>query len=137
MPRTSRPPEPASERKHGVWQTNLSGSASGEDFVAHDVGHRHFGGRDQVERVLIATQHLEQVFLELGQLAGAEQAGGVDQVRRVELGVAMLFGVRVEHELGKRPVQAGQAALEQREARAGDLGGGGEIELARPSPMSV
>jgi outer membrane protein assembly factor BamB len=73
MPRTSRPPEPASERKHGVWQTSLSGSASGEDFVAHDVGHRHFGGRDQVQRVLIATQHLEQVFLELGQLAGANR----------------------------------------------------------------
>jgi hypothetical protein len=43
----------------------------------------------------------------------------------------MLFGVRIEHELGKRPVQAGDTALEQREARAGNLGGGGEIELVQ------
>jgi hypothetical protein len=101
-----------------------------EDFVADDVGHRHFGGRDQVERVLVAAQHLEQVFLELRQLAGAMQAGGVDQVGGIDLGVAVLGGVRIQHELGERAVQAGQAALEQREARAGNLGGGGEIELA-------
>ena len=42
----------------------------------------------------------------------------------------MLGGVRVEHELGKRTVQPGDAALQQRETRAGNLGGGGEIELA-------
>ena len=28
MPRVSRPYEPASLRKHGLWQTNFSGSAS-------------------------------------------------------------------------------------------------------------
>ncbi len=42
----------------------------------------------------------------------------------------MVSRVGVEHELGKRAVQAGQAALEQREAGASNLGSGGEIELA-------
>lgn len=102
----------------------------GKNFVAHDIGHRHFGGRNQIERVLIAAQHLEQVFLEFRQLAGAHQAGGIDQVRRVQLGVAVLLGMGVEHELGKRPVQAGQAAFQQREAGAGNLRSSGEIELA-------
>ena len=102
----------------------------GEDFVAHDIGHRHFGGRDQVKRILVAAQHLEQVFLEFRQLTGAVQAGGVDQVRRVQLGVTVLLGVRIEHELGKRAMQAGEAALEQRETGTGDLGSSGKIELA-------
>ena len=115
-----------------MWQTNLSGSASAaENFVAHDVGHRHFGGRDQVQRVLVAAQHLEQVFLELGQLAGAVQAGCIDQIRRIQLGVAMLLAMRVKHELGKRAMQTGQAALEQRKTCAGNLGGGGKIKLTQ------
>ena len=39
------------------------------DLFAHHIGHRHFGGRDQIEVFLPLTHlswHLEQVFLELG-----------------------------------------------------------------------
>ena len=78
----------------------------GDDLVAHDVGHRHFGGRDQVELAAVGARHAEQVFLELRQLAGAEHAVGIDQVGHVDLGVAVLGGVQVEHELGERAMQA-------------------------------
>ena len=44
----------------------------------------------------------------------------------------MLLRVGVEHELRDGAMQPGHAALEQREARAGDLGGGGEIDETEP-----
>ena len=99
MPRVSRPALPASERKHGVWAVSLIGSSRlGHDLVAHEVGQRHFAGRDQVERrvvgrglaFLAALLGGEQVALELGQLAGAAQRLGVDDVGHVALGVAVL-----------------------------------------------
>ena len=62
--------------------------AAVEDLVAIQIGDRHFGGRDQVE-VPVAVD-LEEVRLELRQLAGAEQGGAVDQERRLHLGVAVL-----------------------------------------------
>jgi hypothetical protein len=58
----------------------------GEDLATHDVGDRHFGGRNQVQRLGVGAQNLEQILLEFRQLPGAEQAGGVDQVRRIDLG---------------------------------------------------
>ena len=66
------------------------------DLVAHQVRQRHFAGGDQVEvaafRVRLlraALLHLEEVGLELGQLAGAAQARRPDQVGRVALLVAV------------------------------------------------
>ena len=103
-----------------------------DDFVTHDVGQRYFRRRDQVEGLALAFRaaffHGEQVRFELRQLAGAAQRIGVDHVRRVALGIAVLFRVRVEHVLRQRAVQAGDAALHDGEARAGQLGGDFEVE---------
>ena len=41
-----------------------------EDLAAVQVGHRHLGGRDEVE---VGSLDVEEVGLELGQLAGADQ----------------------------------------------------------------
>ena len=110
----SLPCEPASERKHGVCADVAARHvAVFDDLVAHQVGQRHLGGRDQVE---IGTFEAEQVFPELGQLPGAVQAVGIDHVGHIGLGVAVLDGVRVEHELGQRPVQARQRPAHHGEA---------------------
>ncbi len=105
MPRVSLPAAPASERKHGVWQTNFSGrSLGGDDLLAHEVGHRHLGGRNQIE-ARCSPRMREQILLELRQLPGADQRVRVHQVRRIDLGVAVLAGVQVEHELRERAMQ--------------------------------
>ena len=44
----------------------------------------------------------------------------------------MLARVHVEHELGKRTVQARERPGHERKARAADFGGGGEIEHPQP-----
>ena len=98
------------------------------DLVAHDVGDRHLRGGNQVELAFLPARHGEQVLLELGQLPGAAHARRIHQVRRIDLGVAMLARMHVEHELGKRTVQARERPGHERKARAADLGGGGEIE---------
>ncbi|KAG1488723.1 hypothetical protein G6F52_013849 [Rhizopus delemar] len=92
------------------------------NLVAHDVGQRHFRGRNQVTRG-ITHGGLEQVVLELRQLAGAAQRIGVDQQRHVGLFIAVLAGMQVDHELGQRTVQARDRAAQHGEARAGQLGG--------------
>ncbi|MDT4871060.1 hypothetical protein FQZ97_1061700 [compost metagenome] len=70
-----------------------------EDLPGDDVGQRHLGGRNQVQVGIAFAADLEQVFLELRQLAGALQRRGLDQIRRVGLFVAVLAGVQVDHEL--------------------------------------
>jgi len=75
---------------------------AGKNLAAHHVGHRNFGGGDQVELAAVTARHHEQVFLELGQLAGAKHAFGIDQVGRVDLGVAVLGRMQIEHELRQR-----------------------------------
>ena len=54
----------------------------------------------------------------------------IDEVRHVALGVAVLGGVQVEHELRERAVQARHGPAQRIEARAGELGGGLELEPA-------
>ena len=103
-----------------------------DDLVANDIGDGDLGGRDQVELLRILARHREQVVLELRQVAGAAQARGVHQVRRIHLGVAVLARVHVEHELPQRPVQSCHRPGHEREARAGDLAGAREIEQAQP-----
>ena len=49
------------------------------------------------------------------------------EVRHVDLGVAVLAGVQVEHVLDQRAVQAREAALQHDETRAGNPAGGFEI----------
>ncbi len=100
-----------------------------DDLVTHQVGQRHFRGRDQVARG-IAHGGLEQVVLELRQLAGATQRIGVDQQRHVGFFVAVFAGVQVQHELGQGTVQAGDLAAQHGEARARQLGGGLGVQAA-------
>ena len=102
-----------------------------DDFVAHDVRHRHLGGRQQVG-FLVAARHQEKVLLEFRQLAGTKGRRAVDDVRCVDFGVAVLARVGLEHELRERAVQPSHFPLHQDEAAAGNLGGGGEIQPAQP-----
>ena len=97
-----------------------------DNHIAHDVRHRHFGGRDQV--IILLPFQGEQIGLELRQLARAHQTGGIDEVGDVGFGIAMLARVQVEHELDQRAVQARQRSGHQRKPGAGDLAGRFEIE---------
>jgi len=99
-----------------------------DDLVADQVGHRHLGGGDQV--VARFAAELEQILLELGQLPGAAQAVGVDHVGHIGLGVAVLAGVGVEHELDQGPVHARQGPGHDGEARAGQPRRRLEVEQA-------
>ena len=112
---------------------SLSGSClGGKDLAAHHIGQRDLGGGNQVQARVVfgaALDHAEQVVFELRQLAGAGHRLGVDHVGHVALGVAVLGGVHVEHELRERAMQPRHRAA-QREARAGELGRGLEIQAA-------
>ena len=99
----------------------------GHDLARNRVGQRHFRGRDQPA----AVGGAEVVLGEFRQLAGAEQGGVVDQGRHDGFRVAVLGGVQVQHELAQRPLHARERATQDGEARAGQLGGGGEIHHAQ------
>ena len=98
-----------------------------EDLAAHEIRHRIFGGRNQVQ---IASLELEQIVLELGEAGNAVGALGGHHVRHVDLGVAVLLRVHVEHELRERAMQARDAFLQHRKTRAGQFRRSVEIELA-------
>ena len=100
-----------------------------EDVVAHDVGQRHFGGRDQIAPAL-AEFGGEQVFLELRQLPGAAHRLGIHQQRHVGFLVAVLVGVQVEHELRQCAMQPRQLPAQHGEARTTQLGRGFAIQPA-------
>ncbi len=112
-----------------------------EDLLADQIGHRHFGGRDQP----VAVARAEQVLAEFRQLIGAEHRGIAHQNRRVDLEIAVLAGVQIEHELHQRPLHPRQRALQHHETRAGELGRRIEIHqaerladldmLLRPEPL--
>jgi len=67
------------------------------------VRQRHFGGRHQVE--IPVAGDLEEIGFELRQVAGAGQRGRVGQERRLDLRVAVLLRVEVEHEVDQRARQ--------------------------------
>ncbi len=74
---------------------------------------------------------LEKIRLELWQLTGTQQRASVDQIGNVELGIAVLARVQVEHELRQRAMQSRDTAARHGEARAGNLRRGFEIEAAK------
>ena len=77
---------------------------------------------DRCRRCRADGVELEQVVLELRQLAGAAQRRRrVRPARRPHLGVAVLAGVQVEHEVDERARQPRRRAAQDGEARAGDL----------------
>ena len=71
---------------------------------------------------------LEEILLELRQVAGAAQRRGVHEKRRLDLGIAMLTGVELEHEVDQRARQPRARADQHREPRAGHPRGALEIE---------
>ena len=80
------------------------------------VRERHFGGRDQ-EQIPVAGD-LEQILLELRQVARAGERRAVDEERRLDLAVAVLARVQVEHEVDERAREPRAGAEQHREARA-------------------
>src|SRR5690606_30438644 len=101
-----------------------------QNALTDDIGQGHFRGRNQVEVPLpLPLGNLEQVFLELGQLPGAQQCLGLNQIGRVDLLVPVLVDVQVEHELGQRAVQPGNRAAHQYEPGAGQLGRRIEVQI--------
>ena len=73
---------------------------------------------------------MEQVKLELRELAGAVKAVGVDEIGNADLGVALLLGVEIQHELPESAVEARNVALHEDEAGAGDLARGVKVKSA-------
>src|SRR5207245_2018711 len=99
---------------------------------------RHFRGWNEIERAaLVGLDGLEELLLELRQLARLEHRVAVHQVRHPDLGVAVLPGVQIEHELGERALESRHAAPEDREARLGDPRGPLEIEPQRRADLLV
>ena len=91
------------------------------------VRHGHLRGRD---KEVIRARHLEGVLLKLGQLARAGHRGAVHHVGREYLGVPV-GGMGVEKIADDRPLQPCAQPAVDREPRAGDLAGGGEIQNAQ------
>ncbi len=80
---------------------------------------------------------VEEVFGELGELAGAEEGLGVDQAGRQDFGVAVLAGVEVEHEVGEGALEAGARSRSWRTKRAPEiLAARSKSRMPRASPIS-
>jgi hypothetical protein len=109
-----------------------------EDLVGVQVRDRDLRRGDQVEWAAIFFRALavrfEQIRLELRQLPGAAQRLGLDQDRRVDLAVSVLFRVQIEHEADDRPLEPGGRAIQHGKARSGELGGALEIDDASAVP---
>ncbi len=97
-------------------------------FVAVNVRDRNLGGGYQPEIVAFA---LEEVFLELRQLACTEKAGRVHHKRRQHLGVSMLPCVYIEHEVNERAFELRAHVPIEGKTRSGDLGGSFQVEDAK------
>ncbi len=102
--------------------------AAVQNLLAMQVGQRHFGGGHQIEIPLPCN--LEQILLELGQLAGAGQRRRVRHERRLDLDVLVFARVKVEHEVDERAREARAGAAEHGESRAGNARGALEIQNA-------
>ena len=91
-----------------------------QDLFAVEIGERHLGRRHEV---VVGAFEMEQVGLELRQLAGADQAVAIDDERRQHLAVAVSGGVQVEHE-------GDESALEARVLHAETAAYHGEPNIA-------
>ena len=109
----------------GVFQRQV---ATVENLVPVQVRQRHLAGRDEIQVPLVAD--LEQVFLELRELPGADQRLRVGEERRLHLDVAVLAGVQLQHEVDERARQSGAGAHQDREPRTGQLGAAFEVDDA-------
>ena len=128
-PRTSAPYEPGLAAEAGrVGRVADRQLAAVEDLAAVQVGQRHLRRRDQVEIPL--PRDLEEILLELRQVAGAAQRFGVDEERRLDFDVAVLPRVQLQHEVDQRAREPGARADQHREPGAGHLRRTLEVEDA-------
>ena len=70
-------------------------------------------------------------------MARSQQTVSIDDVGHITLGVAVLLGLHVQHELRQRAVQAGHLALEHGKAAARQLGSGVKIQAQRGAHRAV
>src|SRR6185437_10554603 len=98
----------------GVGRVAQWQAAAVEDLAAMQVGQRHFSGRNQIQIPL--TRDLEEILLELRQIAGPAQRLAVDEKRRLDLAISVLARVEVEHEVDERPRQARARSAQHGEA---------------------
>mmetsp|Transcript_35668 Transcript_35668/g.82597 ORF Transcript_35668/g.82597 Transcript_35668/m.82597 type:complete len:239 (+) Transcript_35668:338-1054(+) len=103
-----------------------------EDAALEQVGQRHLCGRNE-EPILAVHEmvDLEQVVLELGQLAGALEHRAAHDERHRHFRVA-LFAQAVKEELCQRALKLRNGPGEHREARAREHGG-----LVRLPPVEL
>ena len=102
-----------------------------QHLAAVQRGQRDLGGRDQVERAaLVGLVRLEELLLELGQLAGAQHRVGIHEMRQPQLRVAVLARLHIQHELGDGALEPRQRAPHDREARLRQLRGTVHVEQA-------
>ena len=118
---------PEARRPGRIGQRQIPG---GQRFACVQIRERNLGGGDE-EQLPVRDPGLEEVFLELGQLAGAGHGRPAHQRWQRELGVTVPSGVQVQEELGDGPLQLGADALEDGEPRAGQFRRPGEIEDAQ------
>ena len=129
MPRVSRPAAPASARKQGVSAVHRDRQARLlDDRLAHQIGERHLGGRNEPAAVgACGTDHRRTWA------AGRCRTWSPSRTSsgRIDLAIAVLAGLQIEHELAKRPFQAGELSLQDDETCARQLGRGLEVHQAQ------
>ncbi len=111
-----------------------------ENAVAHRVRQRNFRRGNQIlrDRIFVtALLDAEHIVGELRQLAGAVQNLRIHDIRRVDLRIAVMLRVRVDHELSQRTMQPRNLAAQHREARARELRAGLEVEPERRADIDV
>ena len=85
------------------------------EYLLRMIGRdRHFRRRDEGKSALIAD--VEQIVFELRKLVCTEERRTIDKKRRQRLGVAVLGGVNIEHEIYKRTFEPGTRTIEDRKA---------------------
>src|SRR5687767_10812809 len=93
------------------------------------VRDRHFRCRYQKETAFVFQ--LKKLLLEFRKLTRAEQRVAIDDEGRQSFRIAMLRRVQVEHEIDQGAFQSRTYAVEDREPRAGNLGGALQVENAQ------
>ena len=98
-----------------------------EDPLPCHVGHRDFRGGDHVE---VGAFDPELVVGKLRELPGPAQYLGSDEIGDVDLPVAVLAGMHVEHELDQRAVQPCEPPVQGDEPAPGELRRQLEVDAA-------
>ena len=111
-----------------MYAVYLIGSGPVEDLPAVHVRERDLGGRHHVQ--IPVAGDLEEVRLELRQVAGSGQRCAVHHERRLDLGVAMVGRVQVQHEVDQRACEPRTCADQHREPGARDLRAALEVDDA-------